>query len=69
MRTTGRVRWFDAARGYGFIDPEGDNTSTFVHFSAIRMDGYKSLETGQRVEYDLVQREKGPAAANVTVIP
>jgi CspA family cold shock protein len=60
----GRVKWFNSEKGYGFIEHEGGK-DVFVHFSAIQMDGYKSLEEGQTVEFDIVDGERGPQAANV----
>jgi CspA family cold shock protein len=64
MSTTGKVKWFDAKKGFGFIEQEsGDDV--FVHFRAIQGDGYKSLEEGQEVEFDLEDGAKGPQAANV----
>jgi CspA family cold shock protein len=62
--TTGTVKWFKAEKGYGFITGE-DGTDAFVHFSAIQMDGFKTLEEGQKVEYDVSQGPKGPQASNV----
>jgi CspA family cold shock protein len=61
---TGVVKWFNAEKGYGFISQEG-GPDVFVHFSAIQMTGYKSLEEGQRVDFDVTQGQKGPQAANV----
>ena len=60
----GKVKWFNDAKGYGFIEQEGGE-DVFVHFSAIAMDGYKSLTEGQRVSFDVVQGDKGLQAANV----
>lgn len=61
----GTVKWFNAEKGYGFISREnGDDV--FVHFSAIAMDGFKTLEEGQSVQFEIVQGEKGPQATNVT---
>ena len=63
----GTVKWFNAARGYGFVtDTEGKDI--FVHFSGILKDGFKALKEGQPVEFELVDGEKGKQAANVTVI-
>lgn len=62
---TGKVKWFNSAKGYGFITGE-DGTEVFVHFSAINGDGYKSLEDGQAVSYEVNNGEKGPQAVNVT---
>ena len=61
----GTVKWFNADKGYGFITGE-DGQDVFVHFSAINGEGYKSLDVGQAVSYDVVQSDRGPQAANVT---
>ncbi|NLC20017.1 MAG: cold-shock protein [Clostridiales bacterium] len=62
---TGTVKWFNAKKGYGFIsDDEGNDV--FVHFSAVLMDGFKVLEEGDKVQFEVTQGEKGPQAANVT---
>jgi len=66
MRTKGTVKWFNADKGFGFITPEGGAKDCFVHHSAIQGDGYKSLDEGEQVEFDVVQGQKGPAAENVT---
>ena len=66
MRTTGTVKWFNDSKGFGFITPEGSDRDCFVHHSAIQVEGYRSLTEGERVEFDIVQGEKGPAAENVT---
>lgn len=63
----GKVKWFNNSKGYGFIEQEGGN-DVFVHFSAILGTGYKSLEEGQPVEFEITQGPKGPQAANVRVI-
>ncbi|WMJ77157.1 MULTISPECIES: cold-shock protein [unclassified Sedimentibacter] len=63
---TGTVKWFDSAKGFGFISGE-DGKDVFVHFSAIAANGFKSLEEGQKVNYDVVEGARGPQAANVTV--
>lgn len=60
----GTVKWFNAEKGFGFIEVEGEN-DVFVHFSAINQDGYKSLEEGQAVEFEVVEGDRGPQAANV----
>jgi cold shock protein len=65
MRTNGTVKWFNDEKGYGFITPEDGAKDCFVHHSAIKMDGFKSLKEGDRVEFDVVQGQKGPAAENV----
>ena len=64
---TGKVKWFNAAKGYGFITGD-DGKEVFVHFSAIRIDGYKTLDEGQAVEYEVNDGEKGPQAVNVKKI-
>lgn len=63
----GKVKWFDAAKGFGFISCE-DGKDVFVHFSAIVSNGFKSLEEGQNVSFEIVEGARGPQAANVTVI-
>jgi len=62
---TGEVKWFNNAKGWGFIIPEGGGEDIFVHFSAIHGTGYKTLTPGQQVNYDLVKGERGLHAANV----
>ena len=64
MRLLGNIKWFDAQKGYGFIERE-DEPDVFVHYSAINMEGFKTLDDGEQVEFEIVQGEKGPAAANV----
>ncbi len=64
----GTVVNFNSAKGYGFIKPEGDGKDVFVHHSAILMDGYRRLLVGQAVEFEVVEGQKGPQAANVTVV-
>jgi CspA family cold shock protein len=66
MRTTGLVKWFNDDKGFGFITPEGGAKDCFVHHSAIQGNGFKTLREGERVEFDVVQGQKGPAAENVT---
>jgi CspA family cold shock protein len=60
----GKVKWFNAEKGYGFIERE-DGGDVFVHFSAIQAEGFKTLEEGQSVEFDIVEGARGPQAANV----
>lgn len=62
---TGKVKWFNAEKGFGFIERE-DGDDVFVHFSAIQADGFKTLEEGQEVEFEIVEGDRGPQAANVT---
>ena len=62
--TVGTVKWFNAEKGFGFIAPESGEDA-FVHFSAIQSTGYRSLDEGQTVEFDITQGQKGPQAANV----
>lgn len=60
----GTVKWFNAEKGFGFIEREGGE-DVFVHFSAIKSEGYKSLDEGQRVQFDIEKGQRGPQAANV----
>ncbi|NLK65472.1 MAG: cold-shock protein [Tissierellia bacterium] len=64
---TGTVKWFDSAKGFGFITSDEGN-DVFVHFSAILADGFKTLEEGQKVNFEVVEGARGPQAANVEVI-
>ncbi|MDX1658883.1 MAG: cold-shock protein [Nitriliruptorales bacterium] len=61
----GTVKWFNAEKGYGFITPAEGGEDLFVHFSAIEMDGYKTLDEGQRVQFNVGQGQKGPQATEV----
>lgn len=63
----GKVKWFNEKKGYGFIERE-DGGDVFVHFSAIKGDGFKTLNEGQAVEFEIIQGDKGPQAANVVKI-
>jgi cold shock protein len=65
---TGVVKWFSAEKGYGFITPDDGSPDVFVHFSAIQSDGYKSLDEGQKVEFNVTAGQKGPQAENVTTV-
>ena len=67
MRITGKVKWFNNAKGYGFIEREGGN-DVFVHFSAIQGAGFRTLEEGQAVEFEIVDGPKGPQARTVSVV-
>lgn len=69
MRTTGSVKWFNDARGFGFITPEDGQKVCFVHHSAIGGAAFKTLAEGERVEFDIVRGQKGPGAENVTKLP
>jgi CspA family cold shock protein len=64
---TGTVKWFNAEKGYGFITAE-DGKDVFAHFSQIKSGGYRSLEEGQKVSFDVGQGQKGPQAENITII-
>ena len=67
-RQLGTVKWFNDAKGFGFIAPDEGTKDVFCHFSAITLDGYKSLKDGQRVSFETVEGLKGPQAANVTLV-
>jgi CspA family cold shock protein len=64
----GTVKWFNAEKGFGFIAVDEGGADVFVHYSAIVADGYRSLEEGQRVEFDVTQGQKGPQAENVRTV-
>ena len=66
-RTTGKIKWFNNSKGFGFIGQD-DGADVFVHHSAIQGEGYKSLEEGDLVEFDVTQGQKGPQAENVTKV-
>jgi CspA family cold shock protein len=61
----GTVKWFNAEKGYGFITPDGGGSDLFVHFSAIQSSGYRTLEEGQSVTFEVTQGQKGPQASDV----
>ncbi len=65
---SGTVKWFSAEKGYGFITPDEGGKDVFVHYSAIQSEGYRTLNEGQKVEYEVVQGQKGPQAANVKML-
>ena len=62
---TGTVKWFNNAKGYGFISPEGGGADVFVHFTAIQMDGYKTLKQGQKVGFDMIDGPRGLQATKI----
>ncbi len=64
----GRVKWFNEAKGYGFIEKEDGSGDVFVHYSSIKSEGFKTLSEGDEVEFDLVNSDKGPKAGNVVKI-
>ena len=66
--SSGKVKWFKSDKGYGFITMEGHDKDIFVHFSSINAEGFKTLQEGQTVEFDIVEGDRGPQATNVTVI-
>jgi len=68
MRLTGKVKWFNDSKGFGFITRDDGQKDCFVHHSAIQGNGFKSLAEGDSVEFDVVQGNKGPAAENVTKV-
>ena len=68
MAVTGTVKWFNDSKGFGFLTRDDVQKDVFVHFSAIQGDGFKSLVEGQKVEFDVVDSDKGPAAENVVPV-
>lgn len=67
MKRIGKVKWFNETKGYGFIEQEGDR-DIFVHYSAIRMDGYKTLREGQKVEFEILETTRGLQASDVVAL-
>jgi len=67
LRSRGRVKWFNERRGFGFIE-SSDGDDLFVHYSAIKAEGFKTLEEGQEVEFDIIEGPKGLQASNVTLV-
>jgi CspA family cold shock protein len=65
---TGTVKWFNDAKGFGFIEPEGGGDDVFAHFSAVQMDGFRTLKQGSRVSYELTQGPKGDLAQNIQAL-
>jgi CspA family cold shock protein len=68
QRIQGTVRWFSRVKGYGFIQPDGQEKDVFVHFSAIQGEGYRNLDEGQRVEFSVEDTDKGPQAVQVIAL-
>lgn len=66
VKMKGTVKWFNNAKGFGFIGRDDGNADVFVHYSAINIEGYKSLQEGDQVEFEIVDGQKGPQAGNVT---
>jgi cold shock protein len=66
---TGTVKWFNDAKGFGFIEPDGGGSDVFAHFSAIAMDGFKTLKQGSRVTFDVQEGPKGQLAQNIIAVP
>jgi cold shock protein len=65
MSVSGKVKWFNNAKGYGFLEQEGGDKDVFVHFSAIQTDGFRTLKEGEQVEFEITEGPKGMQAANV----
>jgi CspA family cold shock protein len=69
MDLVGTVKWFNDAKGFGFIEPQGGGDDVFAHFSAIQMDGFRTLKQGSQVVFELVQGPKGHLAQNIRAVP
>jgi CspA family cold shock protein len=65
MRITGTVKWFNSKKGFGFVTRDDNQNDVFVHYSAINSNGFKNLEEGEKVEFEVIQEDKGPRAQNV----
>jgi CspA family cold shock protein len=65
MSKTGKIKWFNDAKGFGFVTPDDGSKDVFVHFSSIQGEGFKSLAEGDKIEFDVQESDKGPKAANV----
>jgi CspA family cold shock protein len=65
---SGTVKWFNAEKGFGFITPDDGSQDLFAHYSAIQTSGYRSLDEGQRVEFEVTQGQKGPQASNINAV-
>ena len=68
MPSTGVVKWFNNAKGYGFVTPDQGESDVFVHFSSITMDGYKTLKEGQKVQFEITEGPKGLHASNIKAV-
>ena len=68
MSKTGKIKWFNDAKGFGFVTPDDGSKDVFVHFSSIQGEGFKSLAEGDKIEFEVQESDKGPKAANVQVI-
>lgn len=68
VKINGKVKWFNNAKGYGFVNEEGKNEDLFAHYSAIQMDGYRTLKAGQPVSFEIIQGPKGLHAVNIDAV-